>query len=403
MEPLQSPSRHPWTTGRLSTLDDFRNVYTQATAVIAENFCGAQIPVPTHLNIAHWRYYLQDYSDFQVVDFLEYGWPLGVSDNLPSPTGVSANYNHRSALSNGNAVDTEIAADLSINALVGPVDILDSNLPAICSPLQTVQRPDSSKIRLIVDLTYEKAGQHSVNNAIPPQSYLGHDTDLHYPSVDTLAQFVRQKGPGCLMFKADLKSAYKQLSLSPHAWKFTGISWRGKRYFYVREVFGLRTSALACQRTTNCVTFLMQQHGFDICNYLDDFAGADQPDRARLAFITLRLIFHKLNLIESVEKATPPATKLVFLGILLDSNDFTMTIPPSKMRSLLAELLRWRQRSTATKREIQSIIGKLQHVSSCIRGGRIFLNRMLTTLRGLTTTEPDVHVPLDADFKQDIT
>ena len=41
------------------------------------NFQGCRIPIVSNLNIEFWRNSLVDYSDFQVCDFLEYGWPVG--------------------------------------------------------------------------------------------------------------------------------------------------------------------------------------------------------------------------------------------------------------------------------------------------------------------------------------
>lgn len=38
------------------------------------NFLGARLPVPSSLNIPLWRSRLQDYPDY---DFLEFGWPAG--------------------------------------------------------------------------------------------------------------------------------------------------------------------------------------------------------------------------------------------------------------------------------------------------------------------------------------
>ena len=72
---------------------------------------------------------------------------------------------------------------------------------------------------------------------------------------------------------------------------------------------------------------------------------------------------------------------MVFLGIQLDSHAFTQTIPHDKLhgcRRILAEYL---EMQTCTKRQLQSLIGKLMHVSGCVRGGRTFLNSILNVLR----------------------
>ena len=44
--------------------------------------------------------------------------------------------------------------------------------------------------------------------------------------------------------------------------------------------FGLRSAAMACQRVTDSVSYIHEINGFDICSYLDDFAGAELPEKA---------------------------------------------------------------------------------------------------------------------------
>lgn len=41
------------------------------------NYKGLRIPLVSNLNIAQWRSYLSDYHDNVIVDYLEFGWPVG--------------------------------------------------------------------------------------------------------------------------------------------------------------------------------------------------------------------------------------------------------------------------------------------------------------------------------------
>lgn len=59
------------------------------------NYLHERIPLHTTLNIPLWRSMLIDYSDHEIVEFLEFGWPVGyVKPDLPLTTVK----NHRSAL-----------------------------------------------------------------------------------------------------------------------------------------------------------------------------------------------------------------------------------------------------------------------------------------------------------------
>ena len=66
---------------------------------------------------------------------------------------------------------------------------------------------------------------------------------LTYPTVDDIADRIIQLGPGCLLFKRDLKRAYRQLPVDPFDYPLLGYSWRDKLFFDVRLPMGLRSAA----------------------------------------------------------------------------------------------------------------------------------------------------------------
>ena len=47
------------------------------------NFQQARVRVPSGLTINAWREYLRDYEDRQIVDFLEFGWPVSFDRACP--------------------------------------------------------------------------------------------------------------------------------------------------------------------------------------------------------------------------------------------------------------------------------------------------------------------------------
>ena len=101
-----------------------------------------------------------------------------------------------------------------------------------------------------------------------------------------------------------------------------------------------------------------------------------------------------IGLVESAEKAGAPSTKMVFLGIELDTVAQTLEITSDRMSEIREILLEWEHKTVASKKEVQSLIGKLQFAGTCVRPGRIFISRMLNFLREM----PDrgkIKVPLD--------
>ena len=50
-----------------------------------------------------------------------------------------------------------------------------------------------------------------MNSGIDKNVYMGETISLLYPSLDSLTAFIVKRGPGALIFKTDLKRAYRQI------------------------------------------------------------------------------------------------------------------------------------------------------------------------------------------------
>ena len=71
-----------------------------------------------------------------------------------------------------------------------------------------------------------------------------------------------------------------------------------------------------------------------------------------------------LGILESTSKATTPSTKMVFLGIQLDSIKQTLEIDSVRLASIWKEIDKWMGKTHAKLKEVQSIVGSL---SFCAR------------------------------------
>ena len=83
---------------------------------------------------------------------------------------------------------------------------------------------------------------------------------------------------------------------------------------------------MACQRITNAVSYICEQHGFDVLNYLDDFQGVETPDNADRAFCFTQSLLLDLGLVKLQEKACPPSTKMTCLGVQFDTVVMTISV-----------------------------------------------------------------------------
>jgi hypothetical protein len=56
-------------------------------------------------------------------------------------------------------------------------------------------------------------------------------------------------------------------------------------------------------------------------------------------------------------------------------------------------LREWNKKTKATKREIQSLVGKLNFIGCCVKPGRIFISRILNWLRDIYDEKGTVLIP----------
>ena len=80
---------------------------------------------------------------------------------------------------------------------------------------------------------------------------------------------------------------------------------------------------------------------------------------------------------------------------------FHSPVPATRLTDLQAELTTWQAASFFTKKQLQSVLGKLSFVTACVKPGRIFVARLLNSLR--ECKRPAGHrYPISANMLLDI-
>ena len=87
-----------------------------------------------------------------------------------------------------------------------------------------------------------------------------------------------------------------------------------------------------------------------------------------------------LGVIIAPEKTEGPASSLTVLGIEIDTMVMELRLPGEKTERLRTLLLVWHGRRSGQRRDLESVVGMLQHASKVVRPGRIFLRRMYDVL-----------------------
>lgn len=114
-------------------------------------------------------------------------------------------------------------------------------------------------------------------------------------------------------------------------------------------------------------------------------------------------MLNKLGFPFSLEKLEGPITRIVFLGILFDSIAMTLSLDDERLADLRALLLGWKGKKTGSRKELQSLVGKLNFASSVVKSGRIFFRSILEQLKRISpTANADTQHPLNEDFFRDV-
>ena len=220
--------------------------------------------------------------------------------------------------------------------------------------------------------------------------------------MDNLVDIIKRKGPGCALWKRDLKRDYRQLVwIDPRDIPYLGFSWGGRLYFDPTGPMGLRSSAGACQRTAEGLAYMFQCRNPDaeVVPYQDDIGAADTWDQAWKHYNDWGRMLEACNIQESPSKACPPSTSMVFLGILCDTVRLVLEVPPDKVVSILSILDTWLAKDSATLKETQSLAGKLAWMSALVVSGRVFLSRIFAYISSLPHQGA---VPIDQEVRKDI-
>ena len=303
---------------------------------------------------------MTDYVDHVVVDFLQFGWPINYTSSvLPQPTHT----NHQSALAYPVDVLHYLSSELSFGVLAGPLKANPLPYDIITSPLQTVYKRGSTKRWVVMDLSFPHAA--SVNSGILKSHYLDNAFQLRLPGIDRLHEFIISKGSGCYVYKKDLKHAYRQFPIDPKDYKYLGFTWDALLYFDTRCPFGLRSSALVCQRTTWAVIHVFTKEGYTADVYLNDFYGAKHPADSHFAFARLQDLFDELGLQSSPEKDCYLSMRMICLGILVDTEKMLFEVLGGSLIRSQNRVIEVDTSLTFTRRQLQLLIGKLSFVTAC--------------------------------------
>ena len=182
-----------------------------------------------------------------------------------------------------------------------------------------------------------------------------------------------------------------------------------KWYLFVDKAvpFGSSSSCQLYQRVSDCVAHLVRfKTGKPLVNYLDDYLFA-----ALLAAVcnnqiqTFLDICATIRLPVALEKTFWASQLLVFLGLLINTVEQTVSIPVEKVEravNLIREVLNKKSRKITLK-QLQKLCGFLNFLGRCIIPGRAFTRRLYAHSAGSTKLLPHHHIRVTEEMKLDLT
>ena len=166
----------------------------------------------------------------------------------------------------------------------------------------------------------------------------------------------------------DLKDAYFSIPLSTKSRKYVRFRWKGNLYEFLCLAFGLGPAPRIFTKLMKVPISILRRINIRLIIYLDDMLlMAASLSEILMARDSTMFLLHHLGLVVNLEKSIwTPQTRLEFLGITIDSQTMTFSLPvekTEKLRDLCQETSNSQQ---ITLRELSSLIGKLRATAPAI-------------------------------------
>ena len=298
---------------------------------LQHGFVGGKI----HEKGEFWRSTLKA-SKF-VMSVIENGYRLPFTSECPTFFAE----NNASSLRNYNFV-TQTIEDLLRSKCI----VETGEMPHCCNPL-TVS--ETHKKRLVLDLRH-------VNKYLEQFNF-------RYENLNTVRN-IFEKGFffGCF----DLKNGYFHISINSEYQQYLGFSWLyedGERKYYVFVVvaFGLSPASYLFTKMVRPLVKKWRGNGIRCCVYLDDgiFGSSDKT----LTSLQCRIIRDDLEAagftINEAKSTLYPVQVAVWLGFVINTIDFTFSIPKEKIERLQLKINESLLVRKTSARQIATIAGKI--------------------------------------------
>ena len=350
--------------------------------------------INNYVNTLSLELFLREHPDKGLVRYVLTGLRTGFDIGFNGVLQPIFRNNNKSARDNPEGVTQAIQKEIARGHTAGPFP--QPPFPTChVSPLGATPKPDGT-CRLVLDLSQPSGC--SVNDFISKEEF-----PTSYTHFDIATQMVVSYGRGCLLTKIDIKHAYRLLPVRTEDWPLLVFCWQGQYYVDLVLPFGGRSSAsiftsfadLVCWILTNKIKIM-------VIHYSDDFLMFSEPFiyQALRELGQFRDTFQRLNIPIAEDKIAGPAPQVPYLGIDIDTENFTISIPHDKITETMSKMYIWCTRRTCTQVQLQSLVGKFTFFAKVIRAGRIFTRSLIDLI--YTVHRPNHHITITKQARGDI-
>lgn len=276
-------------------------------------------------------------------------------------------------------VRTEVAArlkDRRIRQISSP-----ETENVVISPIGTVPKPHSTKLRTIHHLSYPRKKGCSINDGID-QNFVS----IRYDNLDTLLEFVRDN-QGAYLWKADLREAFRHIAVAKSQARLLGFQIDDKVFVDCALPFGSKSSPWLFNLFAEGLHWLLDsvitQPGYSrTTHYLDDFFGAvASSEDPTWPIFALRLATTATGFSLSPKKTAWASKNMEILGVEVDTVHQTASITDSRRDKVIALCQTLLHKGQASLHDLQKVAGHLQFITRVVPHGRAFLRRIYDAVK----------------------
>ena len=199
-------------------------------------------------------------------------------------------------------------------------------------------------------------------------------------------------------FKVDIEAAFRRLVLRMADWWLGLMSIaddaRGEVLYYLDVAcsFGMRSSVFWFGVFSLAIRRCGRDLGAFWSVYVDDILGIEEASRAQASLDLLLEVITDIGFTVQERKVEPPTQVIEYIGFIVDLGRLEFRISAKRLAEIRALVESWHGRTRASRRDLERLVGKLLFCVEIARVARLFVERLLTAMRGLARPSHRCHI-----------